>query len=105
MKAWLHQYSVVGRKIPTQEEPEPPIYRLKIFAPNVVNAKSRFWYFLRKLKRVKKSSGEILNISEIFEKKSTQVKNYGIWIRYKSRTNVQGYEWSSSCPLEFHLGT
>ncbi|KAK4528685.1 hypothetical protein GAYE_SCF63G6630 [Galdieria yellowstonensis] len=88
MKGWLHQYSIVGRKIPTEEEPEPPTYRLKIFAPNQVNAKSRFWYFLRKLKRVKKSSGEILNISEVFERKPTQVKNYGIWIRYKSRSDT-----------------
>eukprot|EP00871_Galdieria_phlegrea_P000171 jgi/Galph1/1154/GphlegSOOS_G5838.1 len=88
MKGWLHQYSVVGRKTPTEEEPEPPIFRLKIFAPNVINAKSRFWYFIRKLKKVKKSSGEILDVSEIFEKKPGQIKNFGIWIRYKSRSDT-----------------
>lgn len=32
---------------------------MRIFAPNPVSAKSRFWYFLKKLKKVKKAVGEI----------------------------------------------
>ncbi|KAF3785067.1 60S ribosomal protein L18a [Nymphaea thermarum] len=44
------------------------------------------WYFLRKLKKVKKSNGQILAINEIFEKRPTKIKNYGIWLRYQSRT-------------------
>ncbi|KAG9140764.1 hypothetical protein Leryth_006947 [Lithospermum erythrorhizon] len=43
-------------------------------------------YFLRKLKKVKKSNGQILAINEIFEKNPTTIKNYGIWLRYQSRT-------------------
>merc|ERR1712176_1382693 len=36
-------------------------------AKNKVLAKSRFWYFMKKL---------------------TKVKNYGLWLRYQSRTNT-----------------
>ena len=43
----LTEYQVVGRHLPTESEPTPKIYRMRIFAPNEVVAKSRFWYFLR----------------------------------------------------------
>ena len=43
----LTEYQVVGRHLPTESEPNPKIYRMRIFAPNDVVAKSRFWYFLR----------------------------------------------------------
>lgn len=43
----LTEYQVVGRHLPTESEPSPKIYRMRIFAPNEVVAKSRFWYFLK----------------------------------------------------------
>ena len=43
----LQEFQVVGRHLPTEAEPTPKIYRMRIFAPNDVVAKSRFWYFLR----------------------------------------------------------
>ena len=43
----FHEYQVVGRHLPTENDPTPKIYRMRIFAPNEVVAKSRFWYFLR----------------------------------------------------------
>ena len=43
----LIEYQVVGRHYPTESEPNPKIYRMRIFALNEVVAKSRFWYFLR----------------------------------------------------------
>ena len=82
----FHQYQVVGRSLPTPTDEHPKIYRMKLWATNEVRAKSKFWYFLRKLKKVKKSNGQILAINEIFEKKPTKIKNYGIWLRYQSRT-------------------
>ncbi|KAH7441905.1 hypothetical protein KP509_03G061300 [Ceratopteris richardii] len=82
----FHQYQVVGRALPTATDEQPKIYRMKLWATNEVRAKSKFWYFLRKLKKVKKSHGQILAINEIFEKKPTTIKNYGIWVRYQSRT-------------------
>ncbi|KAJ1688373.1 hypothetical protein LUZ63_019763 [Rhynchospora breviuscula] len=82
----FHQYQVVGRALPTPGDEHPKIYRMKLWATNEVRAKSKFWYFLRKLKKVKKSNGQILALNEIFERYPTVVKNYGIWLRYQSRT-------------------
>ncbi|KAH6908765.1 60S ribosomal protein L20, partial [Coprinopsis sp. MPI-PUGE-AT-0042] len=82
------EYQVVGRHLPTEAEPTPKIYRMRIFAPNEVVAKSRFWYFLRQLKKVKKASGEILGVNVILEKRPLQVKNFGIWLRYDSRSGT-----------------
>ncbi|XP_064961586.1 large ribosomal subunit protein eL20-like isoform X2 [Musa acuminata AAA Group] len=83
---------------------------MKLWATNEARAKSKFWYFLRKLKKVKKSNGQVLAINvvffrliwslflkechgfgfsfvcPIFERKPTKIKNYGIWLRYQSRT-------------------
>lgn len=79
----LQEYQVVGRHLPTESDPNPKIYRMRIFAPNEVVAKSRFWYFLRydppfaptqarrstcffrQLKKVKKASGEIIGVNVV----------------------------------------
>jgi large subunit ribosomal protein L18Ae len=37
---------------------------------------------------MKKTTGEILDIVEIQEKNSRIVKNYGIWLRYQSRSGT-----------------
>ena len=93
----------------------PPSFRR--WSTDPVRARSKFWYFLRKLKKVNKSNGQIIAVNEIFEEKPTVrpqsnprfwavaraspclcrvahlrpcvpqvVKNYGIWVRYQSRT-------------------
>ncbi|KAJ3087948.1 60S ribosomal protein L20 [Quaeritorhiza haematococci] len=84
----LQEYQVVGRKRPTANEPVPKLYRMRIFAPNEVVAKSRFWYFLKQVRKVKKASGEIVAVNEIYEKKPLNVKNFGIWLRYDSRSGT-----------------
>ncbi len=38
---------------------------MRIFAPNEVVAKSRFWYFLMKLRKVKKANGEIVSLNKV----------------------------------------
>jgi large subunit ribosomal protein L18Ae len=55
---------VVGRHLPTATMPHPKIYKMRIFAKDEVKAKSKFWYFVSNLKRVKKANGEILAIKE-----------------------------------------
>lgn len=84
----LHEYQVIGRKLPTGTEPTPQLYKMRIFAANEVVAKSRFWYFLSLLKKVKRSAGEIVSFNEIVEKKSLKIKNFGIWLRYDSRSGT-----------------
>ncbi|CED85540.1 60s ribosomal protein l20 [Phaffia rhodozyma] len=82
------EYQVLGRKLPTEAEPSPKLFRMRIFAPNEVVAKSRFWYFLRQLHKVKKASGEIVAVNVISEKRPLQVKNFGVWLRYDSRSGT-----------------
>jgi large subunit ribosomal protein L18Ae len=82
------QYQVVGRLKPSAEKGtrKANIFKMNIFAPNEVVAKSRFWYYMSMLNRVKKANGEILQINEVYEKKPSTVATYGIWMRYDSRT-------------------
>ena len=61
----LNEYQVIGRHLPTETNSTPKLYRMRIFAPNTVVAKSRFWYFLMKLKKVKKSNGEVVSINQV----------------------------------------
>jgi large subunit ribosomal protein L18Ae len=56
---------VIGRHLPTEANPTPSLYRMRIFAPNAVVAKSRFWYFLRGLRKVKKATGEIVTVNVV----------------------------------------
>mmetsp|Transcript_20717 Transcript_20717/g.30655 ORF Transcript_20717/g.30655 Transcript_20717/m.30655 type:complete len:176 (+) Transcript_20717:96-623(+) len=84
----MKHFQVVGRKAPTESDPEPQLYRMQIFAPNRVTAKSRFWYFLHQYKKMKKTTGEILSVNEIFEKNPAVVKNFAITLRYNSRSGT-----------------
>ncbi|OQR76735.1 60S ribosomal protein L18a-like [Tropilaelaps mercedesae] len=84
----LRHYELVGRAHPTEREPHPKLYKMYIFAPDYVTAKSRFWYFIRKLKKVKKTTGEVISIKRIPERNPGKVKNYGIWLRYNSRSGI-----------------
>ncbi|CDO95724.1 unnamed protein product [Kluyveromyces dobzhanskii CBS 2104] len=82
------EYQVIGRRLPTESVPEPKLFRMRIFAPNDVVAKSRYWYFLQKLHKVKKASGEIVSLNIINEAHPTTVKNFGVWVRYDSRSGA-----------------
>jgi hypothetical protein len=61
----MRLFQVVGRKAPTKSEENPEAYRMKIFAPNEVIAKSRFWYFMHQMRKMKKTTGEILDVNEV----------------------------------------
>jgi len=116
----LKQYEVIGRKLPSEKEKNPPLYKMRIFAPERIVAKSRFWYFLRQLRKFKKMTGEIVSVKQVTnrwnkstcqcqkfrswryskiiisfgvvlqipETSPTRVKNFGIWLRYDSRSGT-----------------
>jgi len=84
----MRQYQVVGRRAPTEENPNPEAFRMILFAPNETIVKSKFWYYLHQFHKMKKTTGEILDVVEIVEKNSRTVKNYGIWLRYSSRSGT-----------------
>jgi hypothetical protein len=74
---------VIGRHLPTEANPTPSIYRMRIFAPNQVIAKSRFWYFLRGLRKVKKATGEIVSVNVVC-----------------AAVSREDMEWSADRPLD-----
>merc|ERR1712054_733758 len=80
------QYQVVGRFVPNAKYEEGhaqcKVYRMNLFAKNKVVARSRFWYFMGRLCRVKKANGQIISVSQIYEKTPLKVKNFGVWFRY-----------------------
>jgi len=86
------QYMVVGRFVPnakySEESPMCKVYRMKLFAKNKVVARSRFWYFMGRLCRVKKANGQIISVNQIYDKSPSVAKNFGFWFRYESRTGT-----------------
>ena len=61
---------------------------MRVFAKNPVLAKSKFWYHMKRQHKVRKVQGEIVSVQEIYEKHAGVVKNYGIVLRYLSRTET-----------------
>merc|ERR1719337_721140 len=88
MQKNIRQFWVVGRKLPSETEPEPTCYRIRVFAKNTVIARSQFWYEMKRQNKVRKCQGEIVSVSEIFERKVNSIKNYGIVLKYLTRTGV-----------------
>jgi len=79
---------VVGRALPSAETPNPTLYRMRVFARDAVLARSNFWYQMKRQHKVRKIQGEIISTSEIFEKKTSAVRNYGVYLRYLTRTGT-----------------
>lgn len=88
LNAKVHYYELAGRAAPTEKIPVPKIFKMKLFAKNPVIARSKFWYFMKRINCAKRSGGQILRQTELFEKSPTRVSNYGVWLRYESRTDT-----------------
>merc|ERR1711971_97550 len=84
----LRQFYIVGRALATEGSPDPTLYRMRVFARDAVLARSKFWYFMKRQHKVRKIQGEIISTSEIYEKKTGAIRNYGIILRYLTRTGT-----------------
>jgi large subunit ribosomal protein L18Ae len=84
----VRQFYVVGRALPSEENPTPELYRMRVFGRDAVLARSKFWYHMKRQHKVRKVQGEIVSTSEIFEKHANSVKNYGIVFKYLTRTDT-----------------
>ena len=78
----------MGRALATEENPNPKLYRMRVFEKNAVIARSKFWYHMKRQHKVRKIQGEIISTSEIFEKKTGCIRNYGIVLRYLTRADT-----------------
>ena len=43
---------------------------------------------MKRQNKVRKCQGEIISVSEIFERKTASIKNYGIVLKYLTRTGI-----------------
>ena len=82
------RYLVFGRQKPTEKCPEPQPVVIRLFAPNMAYARSKFWKIMRTQKKIKKSHGEILRIQELFDSGKVTSKNYGIYLKYRSNVGT-----------------
>ncbi|CAL5992914.1 Ribosomal_protein L18a [Hexamita inflata] len=80
----MNQYTVLGRKIPTEAMPNPEIFKMTIFAQNEMVAESRFWVYLNQLQKIKRTHGQTVSVQQVIEEEST-VKNYGIQLRFRDQ--------------------
>merc|ERR1712051_1034213 len=82
------QFFIVGRGLPSEDNPNPKHYRMRVFSRDPVLARSKFWYHMKRQHKVRKIQGEIISTSEIFEKRTGAIKNYDIILRYLTRTGT-----------------
>ena len=86
--AQLRQFYVVGRALPSDSNENPELFRMRVFARDAVLARSKFWYQMKRQHKVRKIQGEIISTTEIFEKKTGAIRNYGIFLRYLTRADT-----------------
>eukprot|EP00800_Vazella_pourtalesii_P000737 TRINITY_DN10645_c0_g1_i1.p1 TRINITY_DN10645_c0_g1~~TRINITY_DN10645_c0_g1_i1.p1 ORF type:complete len:178 (-),score=21.95 TRINITY_DN10645_c0_g1_i1:60-593(-) len=86
----LREYRIVGARAPSKVKKgvDNTPYKMHIFATNSVSAKSRFWYYVKKMQKIKKTNGCILECAELAQKSPHVVKNFGVWLRYDSRSGT-----------------
>ena len=82
------QFLVYGRANPTTQNPTPKVCVAKVFAINAAFARSRFWKLNLRDHKLKKSHGEILKVEEVHETSHLESKNFGIFLKYKSRRGM-----------------
>jgi large subunit ribosomal protein L18Ae len=80
----IKNFEVIARPLPTPAVPNPAALRVQVFAPDEVIAKSKFWSMARRIARLKKSRGEVLAVRQVLEPEPTRVKNYGVWLTFRS---------------------
>jgi large subunit ribosomal protein L18Ae len=61
----VRQFQIVGRALPSEKVPEPPLYRMIVFARDAVLARSKYWYHMKRQHKVRKVQGEIISTSEV----------------------------------------
>ena len=88
MQMNVRQFLVTGRKVICEGEQLPETFAMRVFAKNEVFAKSNFWYEMKRQNKLKKANGQILQVSEIFEKNQKSIKTYGIVCKYRCRTQM-----------------
>ena len=76
---------------------------MRIFAPNDVVAKSRFWYFLGKLRKIKKANGEIISLNQVCSSRETRHRVWQLTVSDHREAPPEGQELRYLDPLRLAL--
>jgi hypothetical protein len=76
---------------------------MRIFAPNDVVAKSRFWYFLGKLRKIKKANGEIISLNQVCSSRETRHRVWQLTASDHREAPPEGQELRYLDPLRLAL--
>lgn len=52
-----------------------------------------FWYFVSQIKKMNKSSEEIVYSGQVSEKSPLWVKSFGMWLNYDSHSGIRYMYW------------
>ena len=61
----IRQFIVIGRAKPSEANENPALFRMRVFAKDQVRAKSKFWYFLKRYKNIRKVQGQTVAVHEV----------------------------------------
>ena len=81
-------FLIYARPAPTEKNPEPKIVAARVYAPNAVFARSRFWKLNLRHFKLRRTQAQLLKVQEIFEKDARRAKNYGIYLKYRSHVGI-----------------
>ncbi|KAI0500469.1 hypothetical protein KFK09_018682 [Dendrobium nobile] len=87
----FNQYQVVGRALPAPSDEHSKNHRLKLWATVELKAKSKFWCFPRKLKKVKKSNDQVLAINEDPGEYQNALNSMAYYLRSNLQCRVCGF--------------
>merc|ERR1719408_580850 len=89
----IYPYEVLGRTTPNKQNPNPTIFKAKVYAQNDVVAKSRFFKYMkinREANHGKKANIQILHVKKKGKEYGGKAKTYGFCLNYQSRTHRLG---------------
>ncbi|ORD98686.1 ribosomal prt L18A [Hepatospora eriocheir] len=85
-KPIVNEYVVKGCKELTNEEPNPQVYFMTVYAKNVVLAEKAFRDHLNQQCKIKSSKAVKISCEEVEQESDFVVKNYGIDFVYQTPT-------------------
>lgn len=89
----IYPYEVVGRTVPTERDPNPKIFKCRVYAANDTVARSRFYKYMkvnREANRAKKSTIQILRVARRGQEYGGRARTFGFCLNYQSRTHRLG---------------
>ena len=84
----MKEFYLAARAFDARHTDKTQVFRSRVFAPNYVVAKSRFFMMLKKQHKVKRANTQLIACSTIVEKNPAVVKNFQVFLRYQSANGV-----------------